>query len=118
MRVANIEALSPTVTDWKHGQELVASSWSSVDSISSIDGAKIRTIKHYSTEMIEFVDQFDGTWWFGPLSYGMASNSDMKGFGKLADTVGSPFRIRRTKGEGRVINVDLGVKVATRDNGF
>lgn len=115
MKVQSISALSPTVTPWRDGQYLHASSWTARDTVSSIDGAPVRVVKHYNTEMIEFVDQFDGSWWLGALSYGHASNSDMAGFAKLADTVGSPLRIRRSvKGGGpRVENSIHGNIVVT-----
>ena len=111
MQVANIQALSPTVTPWKLGQTLVASSWTAVDGRSPIDNAMVRFVSHYSTIMVEFVDNEDGTWWLGALSAGHGSNSDMAGFAKLADTVGSPLRIRRSGGRPRVINLETGNEV-------
>lgn len=115
MKVQSISNLSPTLTEWKDGQYLHSASWTATDSVSAIDGAKIRTVKHYNTAMIEFVEQFDGSWWLGALSAGHGSNSDMAGFRKLADTVGSPLRIRRNaKGGGvRVENSEYGNKVHT-----
>lgn len=115
MKVQSISALSPTVTQWKDGQYLHAASWTATDSISEIDGSPVRVVKHYNTAMIEFVDMADGSWWLGALSAGHGSNSDMAGFRKLAETVGSPLRIRRdAKGGGvRVMNIVHGNKVHT-----
>lgn len=114
MKVQSISALSPTVTPWRDGQYLHASSWTATDSV-SFDGTPVRVVKHYNTAMIEFVDQLDGSWWLGALSAGHGSNSDMAGFRKLAHTVGSPLRIRRNvKGGGvRVENSVHGNTVCT-----
>jgi hypothetical protein len=109
MQVSSIPSLSPTVTPWKNGQSLTTSGgrWTAIDEVSSMDGAKVRKVYHYSTCMVEFVYDFleDGEWWFGPLSAGHGSNSDMGGFAKLADTVGAPYRIRRSGGNPRVMNM-------------
>lgn len=114
MKVQSISALSPTVTPWKNGQYLHSASWTATDSV-AFDGTAVRVVKHYNTAMVEFVDQIDGEWWLGALSAGHGSNSDMGGFRKLAETVGSPLRIRRdAKGGGpRVVNIVHGNKVHT-----
>lgn len=111
MQVSSISALSPMVTPWKNGQTLSASNgrWTAYDVISDIDGICVRFVSHYSTKMIEFVDNEDGTWWLGALSAGHGSNSDMGGFAKLAETVGSPCRIRRSGGVPRVVNIENGL---------
>lgn len=114
MKVQSISALSPTVTPWRNGQYLHSSSWTATDSV-AFDGTAVRVVKHYNTAMIEFVEQFDGDWWLGALSAGHGSNSDMAGFRKLAETVGSVLRIRRdAKGGGpRVVNSECGATICT-----
>ena len=92
MKVASITALSPTVTPWKKGQTLSASSWSSVDDISDLDGSMVRTISHYSTEMVEFVwMEWTEEWSMNPLSVGRSSQSDRAGIRKLGAAVNSPL---------------------------
>ena len=96
MKVASITALSPTVTPWKDGQTLSASSWSARDFVSDLDGAKIRIVSHYSTEMVEFVDtEWDSEWHIYPLSVGRSSVTDKKGTTKLCETVEAPIRLRK-----------------------
>lgn len=118
MRVSNIKALSPTVTPWKNGQYLHAGAWTAMDTVSEMDGAPVRTVKHYATEMVEMVDHYEiGAWWYGPLSTGRGSVSDQNGCNILAAELGSPLRMRRdAKGGGaRFVNTVHGNTVTTRD---
>lgn len=119
MRVT-ISGLSPLVTPWKRNQELVASSWSARDEISWVSGfaEKVRVVKHYSTEMVEFVIGDDNSVEFaGALSVGYGSVTDQKGVNTLFASVDSPLRMKRdTKGGGaRIVNITFGNVVATRD---
>lgn len=112
MKVASITALSPTVTPWKDGQTLESSSWSVRDFVSDLDGAKIRIVSHYSTEMVEFVDtEWDSEWHIYPLSVGMDSMTDKKGTTKLCETVEAPIRLRK----GLWINIHNGNAIMHRD---
>jgi len=96
MKVASITALSPTVTPWKDGRILTTSWWSARDFVSDLDGAKIRIVSHYSTEMVEFVDtEWDSEWHIYPLSVGRDSMSDKAGTAKLCATVDAPIRLRK-----------------------
>ena len=99
MKIAD---LSPTVTPFKAGQTLKASSWSSVDSVDSM--GRVRKVYHYGTLMGEYADwgaDWEGGWYFSPVSVGIGSATDQKYMNILLAGCGSPVRMFRDKGNPR-----------------
>lgn len=119
-----IEQLSPTVTEWKNGKTMIASSWRSVDDIDSL-GDRRRRVWHYDTLMMEFVFVFeedeDGNcirrWHSFPMSIGHGSVTDQKYMNILFATTKSSLRMKRdAKGGGaRIVNTLHGNLVAVAD---
>jgi hypothetical protein len=101
-----VQDLAPTVTPFKDGQVLKASTWSSTDDIVWLGNAKCRrrTITKVNTVMAEFHSAWDAdfgvwdSWTTKVVSTGWGSNSDAKGINQIFAKQGVPIRMARKAG--------------------
>ena len=106
-----VQDLAPTVTSFKDGQVLKASTWSSTDDIVWLGNAKCRrrTITKVDTVMAEFHSAWDAdfgvwdSWTTKVVSTGWNSKSDAEGINAIFAKQGCPIRMVRKGGNANYV---------------
>lgn len=109
-----IGGLDPRINDWQEGQMLSAHNWSAED-WTDTEGNSRRTVYHYSTRMVEFVQLSWMTDWSvdeDTISLGWGSVSDQNGMNNLIRSYGFRYRRDERGGGPRVESLLTGQEVA------